>query len=329
MRLFYVFFAWYWAFIHPVYFVLKQTLINYQRDKVSHLGAALAYYTIFSLPAILIIIIGIVGFLFGEAAVRGEVYESLEQILGDSAAQQVEDAVRSIGTAEDNWWATVIGISFLVFVATGVFYALQETLNTIFNVEEVEIEIGIKGLLINRLLSFLMILSIGAVLVASIISSTLLLELSSFIQQNHDWIIKNLPQQLFFLKPYIDYFTSYILVFLNMAIGILLITLFFTFLYKILPAVRLSWKYVFYGSLFSAFLFWIGELLMGIYISSTSVISAYGAAGSVIVLLIWVYYSSQLIFLGAEFIKSLYVYKGLSFQPKPFARALAPKRLEA
>lgn len=316
-------------FIQPTWIVLKDTIEAYQRDKVMPLGAAVAYYTIFSLPAIIIIMVGLVGFFFGEAAVRGEIYENLIDLLGKDAALQVQNAVKGIGgTARDNWWATVLGIGFLIFIASGVFYALQDSLNQIFRVEELKGKMKFLRMVVDRLLSFGMMLSVGGLLMASILSNTILLQVTTFVTKNNKKIISELPQKWKWLSHYLNYFTDYFLVFLNLGISIFLLSLFFALLYKILPAVQLKWPYVWRGSIFAAILFWIGQMLMGYYLSHTNVISAYGAAGSIIVILIWVYYSSQLIFIGAEFIKALYRYRGLTIYPKPFARNLPRKSLE-
>lgn len=305
---------------HPIYSVLSDMINNYNKRRVARLGAALAYYTIFSLPAIIIVIVGLVGFFLGEAAVRGEVYGSLVDFVGQDAAVQIEAAVRNTGTTDTNWWAAVLGISLLMFVATGLFYALQETLNLIFEVQEVE-HSGIRILetIINRLLSLGMIFSLGGLLIVSIILNAVLLELSTYINANQAFVISKIPEQLSFLVQYIEYFTDYFLVLLNFILSIFIIMLFFIMLYRILPAVKIPWRFVFGGALFTSALFWIGELLIGLYLKQATVISAYGAAGSLIVVLVWVYYSAQIIFLGAEFIRALTKYKDYTMLPKRFA----------
>lgn len=308
-----------YPFVHPVWTVSRNTHKSYTKHKVFRLGAALAYYTIFSLPALLIVIIGLVGFFFGEAAVHGEIYSNLVETIGPEAAKQIENAVLSIGTPDTNWWATVLGVGFLIFVATGVFYALQDGLNHIFEVKEIPGSIKFLEMIINRVLSLGMVLSIGGLLVVSIILNAFLLELSNFITTNEVWLHKVTPQ---FLIPYMEYLTDYFLVFLNLGLSVFLIALFFSTLYKILPAVRLQWKYIWAGAFFAAILFWFGQLLMGIYLNKINIISAYGAAGSLIVVLIWVYYSAQLIFLGAEFIIALCDYNQVEIPPKKFAVAL-------
>lgn len=312
-----------YPFADPVYTIISNTIRSYNEHKVFRLGAALAYYTIFSLPALIIVIVGLVGFFLGEAAVHGEVYLSLVEFVGPEAAKQVENAVINIGTPDTNWWATVIGIGVLIFVATGVFYALQDTLNHIFEVKPAPTRVRVFEVLINRILSLGVVLSVGGLLLLSIVLNALLLEMSNFIGENKTFLHENLPK---FIIPYMEYLTDYFLVFLNLGVSVFLVTLFFAMLYKILPAVRLKWKYIWLGAFFAAILFWIGQLVMGIYLSRTSVVSAYGAAGSIIVILIWVSYSSQLIFLGAEFIIATCNYNEVEIKPKKFARALQNSR---
>ncbi len=309
--------------LHPTYTISKNTIQSYQKHSVFRLGAALAYYTIFSLPALIIVIIGLVGFFLGEAAVRGKVYATLAEFLEDEAAQQIQNAVINIGTPNANWWATVLGVGLLIFVATGVFYALQDALNLIFEVKEVPKRVKILEVLINRVLSLGMVLSIGGLLVISIIFNALLLKTSSFIGDNEAWVYSKVPD---FIVPYLKYLTDYFLVFLNLGLSIFLITLFFAMLYKILPAVKLQWSYIWAGAFFSSVLFLAGEMAIGWYLSTTSVISAYGAAGSLIVVLVWISYSAQLIFLGAEFIIALCNFRGVEIVPKKFAVALQGAR---
>jgi membrane protein len=289
------------------------------RDKVSRAGASLAYYTIFSLPAILIIVIALVGFFLGEAAVEGRVYSTLVEFVGEESAMQIQNAVQNIGSPATNWWMTIIGIGFLIFIATNIFYVMQETLNNIFGVEEVPQKVKLLQAIINRVLSFGMILSIGALLIVSILVNGLLFALSNFVQANKVWMLDHFPKNL---APAISYFSDNFLVLLNLGVSIALITVFFVLLYKILPAVNLRWRFIWAGSLFAGSLFWGGQLLIGYYLQTAGVINAYGAAGSLIAILIWVYYSAQLIFIGAEFIKALCQFRGVVIRPKGFAKQL-------
>jgi membrane protein len=306
-------------FLRPIFIILRNTIQGFLSDKVSRMGASIAYYTIFSLPAFIIIVIALVGFFLGEAAVEGRIYSALVGFVGEQPAVQIQNAVQNIGSHSTNWWMTLLGFGFLVFIATNIFYAMQETLNKIFGVEEVPQKVKLIQVLINRVLSFGMILSIGALLILSVIINGLLFAMTKYVQTNKIWMHEHLPKKL---GPAITYLSDNFLVAVNLGFSIALITIFFVLLYKILPAVKLRWRFIWAGSLFAAVLFWIGQILIAYYLQSAGVINAYGAAGSLIALLIWVYYSALLIFIGAEFIKSYCQFRGVVIKPKGFAKML-------
>ena len=305
-------------FVRPSFIVLRNTVRAYNRDKIWHMGASIAYYTIFSLPAILIIVIALVGFLFGEAAVEGRIYSTLLDFVGEDAALQIQNAVKNIGSPATNSWMTIFGFIFLAFIASNIFNAMQSTFNRIFLVVQTEQKISISQLIINRALSLGMVLSIGALLIFSILLNGIFFAFSNYVQNNKVWILEHSPKNL---APTISYLSDNFIVLINQAISIVIITIFFSLLYKILPAVKLRWRYIFAGSFFASILFWIGQLLIAYYLQSAGLINAYGAAGSLIAILIWVYYSALLIFFGAEFIKSLCQFKGVTIKPKSFAKA--------
>ncbi len=309
----------YRRFFRPLHIIFKNTVSFYAQDRLRHIGAAMAYYTIFSLPAILIIIIALVGFFFGEAAVEGRIYSTLVDYIGQDSAMQIQNAVQNIGSNSTNWLMTVIGIGFLLFIATNIFYTMQETLNLIFGVQEVPQKVKFVQAIINRVLSFGMILSIGGLLVLSILVNGLLFALTQYIYANQQWLLEHLPESW---APAINFLSDNFLVLLNLAVSIFLIAVFFVLLYQILPAVVLRWRHIWSGAIFVAILFWLGQLLIAYYLSKAGVISAYGAAGSLIAILIWVYYSAQLIFIGAEFIRALCLFRGVAIQPKAFAKQL-------
>lgn len=306
-------------FIRPIYIVIRDTIQGYNRNRDHRMGASIAYYTIFSLPAILILIIAMVGFFLGEAAVEGKIYGALFDYVGKESAYQIQNAVKNIGSTATNWWMTILGICFLVFIATNIFYAIQETLNKIFEVEETPRKLKFLEILINRFLSFGMIIIVGALLIASIILNTMQIVLGSYIHENKMWFVNRFPQNW---SDFIIQISDNFLVLVNLGFSIALVTIFFLMLYKILPSVRLRWRFIWSGSLFAAVLFWIGQLIIGYYLKIAGVISAYGAAGSLIALLIWVYYSAQLVFIGAEFIKALCKFRGVNFEPKIYAKML-------
>ncbi len=311
------------SLLRAVWWVSQDTIDQYLKDRVLRMGAALAYYTIFSLPALLIIVIGLVGFFFGEAAVEGRIYAELHTVLGEEVATQLQLVVKGLGNSSQNGWAAIIGAGFLIFVATGIFYVIQEALNIVFGVEAApplrNTGSSIVWQIVNRLLSLGMIALLCAIFIGSILLNSVVGHLSAFITNNQHWLEANLPN---FLAEWIPFFTGYLLLFIRIFASLFLLSLFFLSLYKILPAVRLHWRKAWAGAWAAAVLFWLGQELMGLYLSYVGLISAYGAAGSLIVLLLWVYYSSQVVFLGAEFTKSLYRYQNIAIEPKAFSNKL-------
>lgn len=262
--------------------LLKQTVAEWQRDKVSRLAAALAYYTTFSLAPILVIAIAVASFLFEQSTVQTRIVEQLQGLLGDNGAELVKEMLTSRQTQSDNGiWATVISVVLLVAGASGLFVQLQDALNTVWNVMPKKDE-GIAKLVRDRLLSFGMVLVIGFLLLVSLMLSAGLSAVSGLfgdVLPGFAW-----GWQL-----------------LNTAVSFGVITLLFGLIYKILPDAKISWGDVWIGAALTAVLFTIGKALIGFYLGNSSVASAYGAAGSFVVLLLWIYYSAQILLFGAEF----------------------------
>lgn len=308
----------------PTVHVVKRTIEEYSKDRVLRLGAALAYYTIFSLPLLIIILISLVGLFFGEAAVEGEIYSQIAQYIGHDSAKQVQKAVSSIGSPSENWWAALISGGVLLFGATGVFLAMQEALNMIFGIYA--LSGGVRSFLqsiIDRVITLVMIIGVGLMLVVSLILNTVIFILSDFILENKKWIFERIPENLDWVKPYLAYFTDYFLLFLNQGLSLAIFAIFFMLIYKILPDAKLRWRHVIKASIFMALFFWVGQFLMSYYINNSGFTSAYGAAGSLIVILIWVYYSSQLIFIGAELIKVFYEVRDEPIKPRRYAHKIS------
>jgi membrane protein len=300
--------------------ISNNTITNYQRDKVSGIGAALAYYTIFSLPAVIIIMVGLIGFFYGQAATEGRIYAELHTIIGSETAEQIQKAVQYIGSPSEGRWATILGFAFLLYVSTTIFFTIQEALNRVFAVTApVPPKLNILWTVINRLISFGMILLICILFVAAILLNTLIAQLAHFIHGNEIIVMSYLPD---FLARWVPFLAGYLMFFIRIISSIFTLSLFFYCVYTILPAVRIGWRYAWSGAVFSGVFFWLGQELMSFYLSRVSAVSAYGAAGSLIVLLVWVYYSAQLVFIGAEFIKALCLYRGVSILPKSFAQRL-------
>ena len=288
--------------------LLKQTVAEWQRDKVSRLAAALAYYTTFALAPILIIAIAIASFLFEQSTVQSRILEQIQSLLGTNAAGVIEEMLTSRATSDGGFLATIVSIGLLLLGASGLFIQLQDALNTVWNVVAKKDE-GIWGLVRNRLLSFGMVLSIGFLLLVSLMISTALSAVSSTFS---DFLLGwDFGWQL-----------------LNAVFSFGIITLLFAMIYKVLPDVRIAWKDVWTGAAITALLFTLGKALIGLYIGNSSVASAYGAAGSFVVLLLWIYYSSQILLFGAEFTQVYANRFGSNIRPDSHAKFAADATAE-
>ncbi|NEQ83385.1 MAG: YihY/virulence factor BrkB family protein, partial [Moorea sp. SIO2I5] len=270
--------------------LLKETFKEWQEDKASRLAAALSYYMIFSLAPVLIIAIAIVGSIFGEEAAKGEIVGQIQGLVGEQGAQFIQTAITNANRPDaSGGLASLISIVVLLFGASGVFGELQDALNTIWDVK-LKPGGGIWGILKKRILSFLTVLGVGLFLLLSAVISTVLSALRSYESE----FLKELGllwlYQLDFVWTILDLLVSF---------GIL--SLMFALVYKYLPDVKIAWKDVWVGSIITTLLFNLGKWLLSWYLGRSSFSSSYGAAGSLVVLLAWVYYSSQIIFLGAEF----------------------------
>ncbi|WP_293100658.1 YihY/virulence factor BrkB family protein [Moorena sp. SIOASIH] len=270
--------------------LLKETFKEWKEDNASRLAAALSYYMIFSLAPVLIIAIAIVGSIFGEEAAKGEIVEQIQGLVGEQGAQFIQTAITNANRPDaSGGLASLISIVVLLFGASGVFGELQDALNTIWDVK-LKPGRGIWGILKKRILSFLTVLGVGLFLLLSAVLSTALSALRSYESE----FLKELGflwlYQLNFVWTILDLLVSF---------GIL--SLMFALVYKYLPDVKIAWKDVWVGAIITTLLFNLGKWLLSWYLGRSSFSSSYGAAGSLVVLLAWVYYSSQIIFLGAEF----------------------------
>ena len=261
--------------------LLKTTYSDWSEDKASRLAAALAYYTAFAIAPLLLIAIAIAGFAFGEDAARGQVSAQLEGLLGADAAQAVETAIANSGKSGATTISAIVGLATLLWSASNVFAQLQDALNTVWEVAP-KPGAGIMATLKKRFLSMTMVLGTGFLLLVSLVLSSALSALGNFLNN---------------LLPAAGLLWQVV----NLAISFAVITLLFAAIYKVLPDVEIAWSDVWIGAAVTALLFTIGKLLIGLYLGHASVGSTYGAAGSLLVLLIWVYYSAQILLFGAEF----------------------------
>lgn len=284
-----------------IWLLLKTAFLQWRRDRASLMAAALAYYTVFSLAPLLIIIIGIAGAVFGEQAAKGEIVAQIQGAIGTDAAQLIQTAIENASYLDPSQGIipTVINIGVLLFGASVVFNQLQTSLNRIWQVQPKPGN-GIKHFLRKRLLSFSMVLIIAFLLLVSLVISTSLVILGSY------------------LKGLVPGY-AYLWQILNSLVSFILIALLFGMIYKILPDAQIAWRDVWMGAGIAATLFQIGKFLLGFYLGKAGLHSAYGAAGSLVSLLTWVFYAAQILFLGAEFTQ-VYV--------KTYSQQIAPANSE-
>jgi membrane protein len=288
--------------------LLKEAAWDWFDDSAPTLGAAVAYYTVFSLAPLFIIAVAIAGLVFGREAAQGQIFEQLRVLIGDTSAAAMQDVVESANSKPATGvFATVIGFIALIIGASGVFAQLQASLNAIWRVEPKPGR-GLWGLIQDRVLSFGFILIVGFLLLISLILTAII----AFIGQ---WFGGFVPG------------VETLIQILNTILSVAIITLLFAMIFKFLPDVKIAWRDVWIGALITAGLFTAGKEILGLYLGKSGVASSYGAAGSLIVLLLWVYYSAQIVFFGAEFTKAYANKFGSRVTPAENAVAVSKTRL--
>lgn len=271
--------------LKQVWLLIKTAFIAWQDDYAQSMGAALAYYTMFSIAPLLLIAISIAGLVFGEDAARGEIAGQLQRLLGEQGAIVVEALVQSVNKPTESWVTTFIGVGLVMIGATSVFGELQNALDRIWRVTEKQEIGGFLYALQSRLLSFGMVLGVGFILMVSLILSAGLSALGKW------W------SPLFAGWETAAHFA-------NIGLSFTLTTGMFALIFKIMPRVRIEWYEVWIGAAITAIMFTLGQFLIGFYIGTSGVASSFGAAGSLVALLVWVYYSAQVFLMGAELTKA-------------------------
>lgn len=268
--------------IMQAWILVKASFSSWLDDYAPSMGAALAYYTMFSLAPLLLIVISTAGLVFGEEAVRGEIFYQLRDLMGDEGAQAVQALLESVSKPEEGVAGTVVGTILLLVGATTVFGELQDAFDRIWRAPCKDKNEGIWKLIRSRLLSFGIILGIGFLLMVSLVFSAAMAALGKW------WgpLFSNLEM---------------LAIGVNLIFSFALMTAVFAMLYKFMPRVKIKWRDVWAGATVTALLFTVGKLLIGLYIGKSAVSSGFGAAGSLVVVLVWVYYSAQIFLLGAEF----------------------------
>jgi membrane protein len=275
--------------------LVVQTFSEWNDDKASRLAAALAYYTIFSLAPLLVIAMGLAGMVFGDDAVRGHVQAQLQGTIGVRGASYIQDMIAASSKPTHSVAATVIGIAVLLFGAGGVFRQLQDALNTIWGVQAPPGR-GWRGIVSDRVLAFMMVLGTGCMLLFSVGLSIAFAALGEYLSGY-------LPIPELALHG------------MNFLVSLFIITLLFALIFKVVPDAVIAWRDVWIGAALTALLFLLGTLFIGLYLGKSSVASTFGAAASLAVLLIWIYYSAQILFLGAEFAQVYATRRGRHIRP--------------
>ncbi len=280
--------------------ILKNTFTIFMDVRGLKFSASLAYYTVFSLAPLLVLTISLAALFFGQEAAEGKVFEEINGLVGNSAAAQIQTMLKHVRLKEDNTLALLIGIGTLLIGATTVFGDMQHSINRIWEIKP-KPKRGWVKLITDRLLSSSLILSLGFLLIVSLIINGLLMIFMD--------LVKRLLSDL----------AVYLSVAIDAVINFIVISALFGVIFKFLPDVRIRWKDVRAGAFFTAILFMLGRFVIGFYIQTTGQESTYGAAGSIIILLLWIYYTAAILYMGASFTRAYTEFKGSRIAPAEFA----------
>ena len=270
--------------IFVIGWLLKEAARGWSEHRAQSLGAALAFYATLAIAPLTIIAFAVAGYFFGEEAARGGIVDQIDNWVGRDGAVAIESVVHKADTPRQSWIAATLSIALLLFAATGVFVELKDSLDRIWEVK-LKPGLGLWTMLKTRLLSFVVVLVTGALLLASLLLTAALTAFTHWLDQ---W----LP---------VTVWTAYLL---DVLVSFLVSTILFALVFKLLPDVNVKWSGVWVGAVATAVLFMLGKFLFGVYIGSAGVGSIYGAASSLVIILVWAYYSSQILFFGAEFIRA-------------------------
>lgn len=280
--------------------VLLATFKGFDEDKGLKLSASLAYYTIFSIGPLLLLLMSLVSIFYGGEAIRGRIFDELNGLLGASAAAQIQEIIKNITFSGKTNFALVASITTLFIGATSVFIEIQDSLNMIWKLKA-KPKKGWLAFIKNRLLSSSLIISLGFLMIVTLVVNGAIEALMDVIRQ------------------YFDSIAEVLLYVINLVVTFTVITVLFAIIFKFLPDAKIKWKHVRTGAIFTAILFMIGRYLIGLYIAQTATESTYGAAGAIVVLLVWIYYSAVILYIGAEFTQVYTEAYGGHIEPAEYA----------
>ncbi len=288
--------------LKDIWIIIKQSFNDFIDNNVLKLSAALAFYTVFSLPAMLIIIIAVSDLLYRRDAIEGTLYHQIAGFVGSDAALQIQETIRSAALSGSSNFATIVGVVTLLIGATSVFSEIQDSINYIWKLKaKPKKGRGFLKMVINRLLSFSIVVSLGFLLLVSLLING---------------VMDALLDRLTNLFPELTVIMVYVV---NLLITFGITALLFAMIFKVLPDARIQWKHVRAGAFTTAALFMIGKFLIGYYLGHSKLSSSYGTAGSVIVMLLWVYYSAMILYFGAVFTHAFAVQTGSRIYPNNYA----------
>ncbi len=280
--------------------VIKEVAREFSADNILKYSASLAYYTVFSIAPLIIVLTTLFGFIFGQEAIQGRVYAQLNELIGSNAAIQIQNIIKNIHLNRNSFFATVLSTIILVIGATSIFGEIQDSINKIWGLKIKKHKAWWK-LIITRLLSFLLILSMGLITIVSLLLNAIIAAFGKFIGK------------------FIAHYSIYFIQFSDAILSLLIATFLFAFIFKVLPDAKIRWKDVLFGGFITAIFFTLGKLGINFYIQKSNLKSLYGAAGSIIIFMVWVYYSSIILYLGAEFTKVFTKLYGEKISPNEYA----------
>jgi membrane protein len=289
--------------------ILVATFMGFINDNGLKLSASLAYYTIFSIAPLLILLISLAGFVFGADATANRLYPQIAHYVGSQAAVQIQDILKKLALSGKSGITVIIGVIILFIGASGIFLEIQESLNMIWRVKA-KPKRGWLKLIQNRFLSFSLIIGLGFLLLASLLVNLL-------INALNQWIIGFLPE-----------ITTLIIKGINLVVTFMVISTLFSIIFKFLPDVKINWKQVRSGAFFTALLFMGGQYLINLYIQYAAHTSFYEAAGSIMVILVWIYYTAAILYIGAEFTQVFAEATGCKIEPADYAVAIFQTEVE-
>jgi membrane protein len=288
--------------------LIKLSYFSWNRNEPWARSATIAYYALFSLPSLLIIVVTVAGYVWGKEAVQGRITQQIEDFIGVEAAKAIEGMIANAALDQTSTWAVIFGFAFLIFGATGVFFQLKAAMNNIWNIAVKKNTV--KRIVINRIISLGMVFVLGLLLLISLV-------ISAFIKAIKDYVAS--------IEPVISVF---LLEVLNFALSFTIITSLFAAIFKWLPDVKLRWKTTYLGAMLTTCLFLLAEYLIGFYFGQSNPGSIYGGASSVVLILLWVYYTCLIVFFGAEFTVQYALHKKDKVEPNEYAEPAIYQELE-